>query len=337
MKKNLLKVGAAIALAAISLGATSCISSDKLDIATAKIGILQFANVSALDNARLGFEKALKDAGVKESQIEVYNAGGKAADQTMFAKTLSDTCDLLLGIATPSAVALKGAEDNSGYEKPLLFTAVTDPVDANLVSSKENTEGFVCGTSDATPIEEQVALIKEIIPDVDKVGILYTESETNSLVQAEQVSAACQALNIEAVLRTCTSSNDIKTAAQALADVEGLDAFYIPTDNNIAEHMQEVTLPAKEKGMLVMCGEEGMVQDGGHVSLSIDYLKLGEATGEMAVAILKGEKDPTSFPVESVKAKDCAFVFNSNALNEAGIRLSEEIRSAHEWKDLANA
>lgn len=336
MKGKVIKASAMIMTCMSILGIAAC-SSGKKGITDSKIGILQFGEFAALDKAKEGFIKVLKENGVKDNQIDYKNAGGKAADQSHYAKTLADTCDLLLGIATPSAVALKGAEENSGYETPLLFTAVTDAVDAKLVESNENGKGFVCGTTDATPIDEQVALIKEVLPDATGLGILYTQTETNSQVQAEQVKAAAEAAGLSVTVMTCTSSNDIKSTASALASTNGISAIYLPTDNNIAEHMAEVELPARENKVLLVCGEEGMVEDGGHLTLSIDYFKLGEKTGDMAVKILKSEKEPKDFKVEKVALSECAYVLNSTSLEAANINISEEVKSAHNWKDVRNA
>ena len=124
------------------------------------IGILQPVEHNALGAARRGFEQGLKDGGLTNYRIDYRNAGGNDADLVTLAKNLVDSSDLTLGIGTGASKALQGAEVNAGLSKPLLFTAVTDPVGAGLVKSADNPEGYVCGTTDANPVEAQIALVK---------------------------------------------------------------------------------------------------------------------------------------------------------------------------------
>lgn len=299
------------------------------------IGILQPVQHAALDAAREGFVKGLADNGYKDITINYRNAGGNDADLNTYAKDLADTSKLLLGIGTGASQALKGAEDNAGYTKPLLFTAVTDPVEAGLVKTKENTEGFVCGTTDANPVEEQIALIKEFNPSAAKVGIMYTITEVNSKVQADQAEAAILRAGMTAEIKTCNNSSDIKATALALVDA-GCDAIYIPTDNNIAANMNAINDAATSgtRSVLVVCGEENMLKTGGHITLSIDYYNLGYATGKMAAQILKGDKKTTDFPVVPVAASECSYAYSSTNLQNAGMALPESMLNAHTWKDI---
>ena len=208
-------------------------------------------------------------------------------------------------------------------------------MDAGLISAKDNPSGYVCGTSDANPVAEQISLIKEFKSTAAKVGILYTQTETNSEVQANQAKAAIEKAGMTAVIETCTNSADIKSVAEDLVS-KGVDAIYLPTDNNIAKNMNTVKEAAQNKQVLVVCGEEGMLADGGHVTLSIDYYSLGVTTGKMAAQILKGEKKPTDFPDQPVAAKDCTYAFSSANLSSAGLVMPDEMKNAHSWKD-ANA
>ena len=325
MKKNLLSVLGLAVLASTSL--TGCGNN------SVTIGILQPVEHIALGLAREGFIQGLKDNGFANANIVYRNAGGNDADLVAYAKDLVDTSSLTLGIGTGASLALKGAEDNAGYKKPLLFTAVTDPVDAGLVASKENTTGYVCGTTDANPVEEQIALVKEFNPDATKVGIMYTQTETNSKVQADQADTAVKAAGMTSSIKTCSNSSDIKATAEALVS-EGVNAIYLPTDNNIAANMNAVKDAATNKKVLIVCGEENMVKGGGHVTLSIDYYNLGVATGKMAAQILKNEKKPTDFPVVPVASTECTYAYSASALATAGLAMSETLLAAHDWKNL---
>ena len=298
------------------------------------IGILQPVEHSALGAAREGFIQGLKDGGLTNFKIDYRNAGGNDADLNTLAKNLIDSSALTLGIGTGASKALQGAEVNAGLDKPLLFTAVTDPVSAGLVESAANPSGYVCGTTDANPVEAQIALVKEFKADASKVGIMYTQTEENSKVQADQAEAAIKAAGMTADIKMCSNSADIKTTAEALV-ADGVDAIYIPTDNNIAANMNAVKVAVENKGVLVVAGEENLLKEGGHISLSIDYFQLGLSTGKMAAQILKGEKKATDFPVVAVPASDCEFVFSSSNLENAGLSMPEAMLSAHTWRDVS--
>ena len=299
---------------------------------TATVGILQPVEHSALGAARDGFKKGIEDSGLRV-KFNYRNAGGKDADLNSFAKDLVDFSDMTLGIGTGAALALKGASDNSGYTKPLLFTAVTDPVEAGLVVSKDNPTGYICGTTDANPVEEQIALVKEFKPTATKVGIMYTQTEVNSKVQSDQAEVAIVAAGMTSTVMTCNGSSDISTVALALVG-SGVDAIYIPTDNNIAANMNAVKEAAANRQVLIICGEENMLKSGGHVTLSIDYYSLGYATGKMAAEILKNEKKPTDYKVVPVASSECTYAYSALNLASSGLAMSAELLAAHDWKNV---
>ena len=301
---------------------------------TIKVGILQPVEHVALEAARKGFEEGLKTANLPNKLDIVYsNAGGNDADLVTLAKNLVDSCDLNLGIGTGASKALLGAQVNAGLKKPLLFTAVTDPVDAGLVKSADNPSGYVCGTTDANPVEAQIALVKEFKSTASKVGIMYTQTEENSKVQSDQAEAAIKAAGMTASVKTCSNSSDIKATAEALV-AEGVDAIYLPTDNNIAANMNAVKQAAIAGNTLVVCGEEGMLAEGGHITLSIDYFNLGKSTGQMAASLIKNDTKPSDYKVEAVPASNCAYVFSSKNLTDAGLTMPEAMKNAHSWKDI---
>ena len=309
------------------MGMTGCFSNGPV------IGILQPVEHSALGAARDGFVAGLKEGGYSNATIKYRNAGGQDASLNSMAKDLIGQCSLTLGIGTGAALSLKGASDNAGVTKPLLFTAVTDPVQAGLVQSKDNPSGYICGTTDANPVEEQIALIKEFKPTASKVGIIYTQTEVNSKVQSDQAEAAIKATGMTTKVSTVTGPGDIKATALALAD-SGVDAIYVPTDNNIAANMNAIKEAVANRKILVVCGEENMLKAGGHVTLSIDYYALGYSTGLMAAEILKGNKKPTDYKVVPVASSECSYVYSSSNLAAAGLEMSSAILSAHDWKNV---
>lgn len=324
MKKlNTLLVASAMLLT--SLAATSCNGSQ------ITIGILQPVEHSALSAAREGFIQALADGGYvdgKNVKIVYENANGSESDQNTLAKSLVGKSKLLLGIGTGATQSLHAAQIENGRNDPLLFTAVTDPVSAELVSSMKNHGGNITGTSDANPVESQIDLIKDCLPDVvsPKVGIIYTSSEINSKVQADQAKAEAESQGMSVVIKTCTDSSDIKTTATALCGTESVDALYIPTDNNIAANMPIIKTVVDEFHTLTVCGEEGMLTSGGHITYSVNYSLLGKRTGEMAVSILKGEKSAGDIDCETMLDPEyLSKVYSSSNLADSSVTIPESV------------
>lgn len=333
MKKSL-KILTLLAATAITTGCSNYSYPAFSKDGHFKVGILLPVEHQALNEAKEGFISALNEGGwVNNTNVEfvIKNAQGSSDDQRSMAKSLIADCDLTLGLGTGASQDLKSAQKNRGSKNPILFSAVTDPVDANLVKSLEKPGGLVTGASDAQPIGEQISLVKRVKADADKVGVFYTISESNSGIQAKQAKEAITAAGMTPVVKTCTSVNDIQTSLASLVAEPGLDAIYIPTDNNLAANMQYVVTAMKGKGILVVVGEENMLAAGGHLTLSVSYRALGERTGDMATAILNGDKKPDELPVVSMKADDCVKVMNSALLEDAGITLPAEM--AAEFND----
>ena len=333
MKKRLL-VLPLIALCLVGCNSGSDYTPVDPNKETINVGILQPVEHSALGAARRGFEDAINSAGLKNKiKIDYRNAGGNDADLVTLAKNLVDDNDINLGIGTGASKALLGAQVNAGIKKPLLFTAVTDPVDAGLVKNADNPSGFVCGTTDANPVEAQIALVKEFKSTATKVGIMYTQTEENSKVQSDQAEAAIRAAGMTADVKTCSNSSDIKATAEALV-ADGVDAIYLPTDNNIAANMNAVKQAAISGNVLIVCGEENMLLEGGHITLSIDYYNLGKNTGEMAVELIKNTKKPTDYKVVAVPASNCSYVYSSKNLSDAGLTMPAEMLANHSWTNV---
>lgn len=317
-KKNLLMISL---LSNLLFNFTSCNAN------TYTIGILQPIEHDALNAARLGFIEQLNDDGFidgKNIKIIYQNANGVASEQSSIAKSLTSKCDLTLGIGTNAAQSLHAAQINSGSTKPILFTAVTDPITALLVESNEKPGGYITGTSDANPVSEQIQLMIDCIPNIDKIGIMYTQSEVNSEVQALQAKQVAMEKGIEVIVETCTDSTDINMVANHLCESEGIDAIYIPTDNNIAANMNAVKLATDRNHVLSVCGEEGLLKNGGHITLSISYKNLGKKTAKMAIDIING-KNPKDISVLNSSIEECQFVINEESLKSANISLPENI------------
>ena len=286
------------------------------------VGIIQYMEHVALDDARKGFIDALKDNGYVDGEnitIDVQNAQGDQSNRsTISDRFVSNKVDLVLAIATPAAQSIAGKTKDI----PILATAVTDFVTAKLVNSNEAPGGNVSGTTDMNPIKEQIDLLVKLVPDAKTVGVLYTSSEDNSILQASIAKEAIENLGLKYVEVTVTNSNDVQQATQSI--VEQCDAIYIPTDNTFASAMPVVHGITSQSKTPVICGESGMVNNGGLATLGINYYNLGYQTGLMAIKIFKGEATPATMPIEASKEFD--FAINGAVAEEIGIEIPEDLK-----------
>ena len=312
----------ALTLSAImALSVVGCSSDGKEEDSKVKIGILQQLEHVALDNAREGFVKALEDNGYVDGENLVLDIQNAQSDQsnlsTMSDRLVNEKNDIILAIATGAAQSVAGKTKDI----PILITAVTDPVDAGLAESMEKPNTNISGTSDASPIKEQIELMLRLKPDTKVVGLMYTSNEDKSVLQINQVKAILDDMNLEYVEQTVTNSNDVQQAAQSI--VKKCDAIYIPTDNVLASSMAIVGSEAVREKVPVICGESGMVMSGGLATLGIDYYNLGYQTGEMAIRVLNGE-DITTMQIET--QKDYSYTINGDMADALGITIPAELQ-----------
>lgn len=286
-----------------------------------KIGILQGGEHPALDAAREGFIAALAEKGYKEGEkitIDYKNAQNDQSNlTTMSQKFVEDKSNLVLAIATQASISMAAATK----EIPILITAVTDPLGSGLVNKLEKPDTNVTGTSDMTEINKQIDLMMKISPNIKKLAIMYTSSEENSIYQAKIAEEYAKSIGLEVEHKTVTSVNDIAQVAESV--VGKFDAIYMPTDNILASAMPTVSGIAIENNIPIFPAEEGMVENGGLASISIDYYKLGYQTGEMAVDILDGKSKPQDMPIQYMNTP--TIVLNSAVIKKMGITIPEDI------------
>lgn len=288
-----------------------------------KIGICQLVQHDALDASYNGFVDGLKEAGYIDGEnitLDYQNAQGEQANCTTIAnKLVTDNSDLILAIATPAAQACA----NATKDIPILITAVTDPAGSKIVASNEAPGGNVTGTSDLTPIKEQMDLLVQLVPSAKKIAILYNSSESNSKIQADIAKEAATALGLETQDATVSSTNEVQQVVQSL--VGKVDAIYAPTDNMIASSMATVAMVANENNLPVICGEEGMVSEGGLATYGINYYELGKQTAAQAVKILKGEAKPADMPIEYLE--NVNLTINKEVADKLGITIPKELEA----------
>ena len=285
-----------LAAAGLLLGACSKQSSSgsTADSDAKHIGILQYVEHESLTAAREGFVEQLEEDGYTDGKnivIDYQNAQGDQSNLQTISESLIKDNDIILGIATPAAQSLVAATSDI----PVLFTAVTDPVSAKLVESMEKPGGNATGTSDMSPIAKQVELLQTVMPDVKKVGIMYTTNERNSEVQVKEAEAAFKKAGIETLTKGISSTNDVQDTAKSL--MNQTEVLFIPTDNTIVSSITLITDLSKEMKIPVVGGSADVVSEGVLFSYGADYKALGRQTAKLAVKILEGEK-PSDVPAE---------------------------------------
>ncbi len=287
-----------------------------------KLGIIQIAEHPALDAAREGFLDTLAQNGYVEGDnliVDYQNAqGDQATLQSIASKFVQDKKDIILAIATPSAMTMA----NETKDIPILITAVTDPVAAKLVESLEKPGTNVTGTTDMNPVAKQLELIKDFVPGAKTVGVIYSSSEINSEVQLQIAREAAPGLGFELVEATVTSTNEVMQAAQSL--IGKVDAIYLPTDNMVISSISAVLQVAETEKIPVIAGETNSVEQGALATLGIDYAKLGSQTGEMALRILKGD-NPQDMAIE--EQQESSIVINLQAAERMGVTVTDEIKA----------
>ncbi len=258
------------------------------------VGICQLVQHPALDAATQGFKDALTEAlGDKVVFVEQNAANDIPTCATIVNGFVSDNVDLILANATPALQAAVEATDTI----PILGTSVTEyGVALGIDSFTGTVGGNVSGTSDLAPLDQQAAMLLELLPDVKSVGILYCSAEANSVYQAEVVKAALEDAGVAVEIYTFTDSNDVAAVTATACDAS--DALYIPTDNTAASCTEAINNVAEPAGVPIIAGEEGICSGCGIATLSISYYDLGVTTGKMAVKILKGEADISEMPIE---------------------------------------
>lgn len=260
-----------------------------------QIGICQWVEHPALDAAQEGFIAAIYDKlGRENVNIDPQNAQEDAGNcTTIINQFVSKGVDLMLAIATPALQTASGATN----QIPIVATAITEygvALNRTLVDGKTGIN--VTGTSDLPPLDQQAAMIKEILPDTKTVGIIYCSREANSQYQVDEVTKYLEADGIKVTAYSFAESTELQAITQKA--VSENDALYIPTDNAAAKATDIIDAVARPAGVPVFAGEEGICRGCGIVTLSIKYYDIGYQAGVMAAEILKEGKDPADMAIE---------------------------------------
>lgn len=287
------------------------------------IGLAQYGQHASLDNCREGFLEGLKQAGLVEGEdfvVDYQNAGFDDNVSTQIAQSFSAAnVELMAAIATPSAIACYAAAEDKDI--PVIFTAVTDPVQANLDT------GNITGTSDALPVEGQLGLIRALQPEAETIGIVYTTSEPNSVSAIAQYEALAADYGFVIDAIGVTAQAEVTQAVDTLISHK-VDCISNLTDNNVVGVLAAILEKTNEAGIPVYGSEIEQMKLGCVAGAGIDYIQLGIQTGLMAAKVLKGEAACAEMPYEIIE--NYGLYVNSEALAQMGISLPDEIAAAAE-------
>lgn len=330
MKKRIV---AGILVAMMAMGAVGCGKTADGDAAKGgteyTIGIAQFAEHGSLDNCREGFIEGLKEEGIVEGEnLEVLY--DNAQTDTGTASTIADNyvskkVDMICAIATPCAMSAYNATMNTDI--PVVYTAISDPVGAQLASKDGKSVGNVTGTSDALPVKEQLAMIRNVLPDAKKVGIIYTTSEANSVSTIAEYKKYAKDYDFEIVETGINTVGDVDMAAADM--VTKVDCITNLTDNTVVSALQTVLDHANEAKIPVFGSEVEQVKAGCVAAVGIDYFALGKQTGKMAAKILKGEAKASDMPFEVIS--EPSTYFNSEAAAKISLDVADKFADAETY------
>ena len=283
------------------------------------IGISKIVAHPALDAVEKGIQEVVK-AQYPDARFDPQNANGEMSTASSIAqKFKSENVTLAVGIATPTAQALV----NTLKDRPVIYSAVTDPVAAGLIGSTEKGEKNVTGISDMTPVRAQIELLNRIKP-IKVLGHVYSSSEANAVSLAAIARQVCKEMGIKFVETTVSNSAEVKQAVQAIAG--RVDGIYISNGNTVVSALAAVTSVAKKYNIPVMSADPSSAETTPVLAAwGFDYYKMGKATGRLVIRILKGEKPETIPTIYMTDASDVDLFINLDVADELGLTIPEDI------------
>lgn len=295
------------------------------------IGISQFAEHPSLDNCREGFLVGLAEEGIVEGEnLEVLydNAQTDTGTASTIAENyISKKVDMICAIATPSAMSAFNAAQNTDI--PVIYTAISDPIAAELADKDGVSAGNITGTSDELPIEEQLNMIREILPDAKKIGIIYTTSEANSVSMIESYKKYAKDYGFEIVEKGINTVSDVDMAAADM--VTKVDCITNLTDNTVVSALQTVLDHANKANIPVFGSEVEQVKAGCVAAMGIDYIELGKQTGRMAAKVLLGESKASDMKFETIT--EPSLYINTAAADKISLKLTDGFKKNAEVFD----
>ena len=287
-----------------------------------RIGIANFGEHPQLNASIAGFKKALTANGFVEGKDVVYTESHTNFDASlvpqMIAKLQAEQPKLVYTITTPVSQIAKKALAGSGI--PIVFAAVTDPVAAKLVKGWEASGTNVTGVSDLSPLDKHLALIKRVVPNAKRVGVIYSPGEANSVSIVDALKKAMPAAGLMLVEGAAARTVDVASAAQSL--VGKVDVIYAPTDNNVMSAFEGIVKVAQQARIPVVAADTDAVKRGAVAALGLNYYDIGHQTGKIVVRILQGQAPGT---IASQTSENFELHVNPGAAQKQGVTLSDEL------------
>lgn len=312
-----------LSLCLVLAGCGSATNTDTNDSTADKdsytIGIVQHMPHPALDSASTGFKDFLNEKGVTVEFLEKNAQGDTTTNGMITDQFVNDGVDMIYAIATPSALAAVNSTLDS--DLPVIFNAVTDPVDAGLVASLEAPGANVTGVSDAAPLDKQVQLIREFLPEAKTIGMIYNIGEPNGKLQVEQVEKIAPNYGFSVEKKGISAVTEIASAAQQLAAT--CDCIYNITDNSVVSATAAIVDKANAENIPVFAAEDGQMSSGLLASDSLSYYNLGKQAGQIAYDILVEGKKPGDIAVEG--AQETALYVNKYVADELKIEIPSSV------------
>jgi len=278
MKKLLI---AAVVASVMAAGAQA---QDKKTVAISTI-----VEVPALTETHQGVVEGLAANGYVDGEtitIDYQNANGNMPTQQQIAKKFAgDSPDVVVSITTPTSQAMISTLPGG---IPIVFATVTDPLKAKLIDQYVKPGGRITGVSDAAPIKQQVELMSEIVPGIEKLGFIYNPGLDNAVSTLEKLREVVEPMGIEVVESPSPTTNEVIPAARRL--VGDVDAIYVPNDTTVVAALESIVKVGHDTDTPIFAGETGAVGRGVIASVGLDYVGVGKIAGEMAARVLGGEK-----------------------------------------------
>ena len=323
--KKLIAVCLVVTMTSISL--VACGSADtntsKSDTKKVTVGIGQFAEHASLDNCRKGFIEGMKQDGYIEGENVTYitdNAAADTGNAGLIANNyVSQKVDLICAIATPMAQSAFTAVEKSGI--PVIYTAITDPIAAGLAKEDKTPTGEITGTSDKLSVDKQLEMIRKLLPNAKKIGIMYSTSEVNSQSAIAEYKELAGNYGFEIVESGISTVADVPLATDnLLAEVDCINNL---TDNTVVSALPTILNKANGKKIPVFGSEIEQVKKGCLATVGLDYYQLGIQTGKMAAKVLKGESKASEMKFEVIQ--DGELYINSKAAENLGMTVASDI------------
>lgn len=276
----------------------------------------QIVEHPALDSLRQGIKDELNAEGLSVEYHDHIAQGNIATANLIAKQILGEQPDVAIGIATPTAQACAQAI----HEIPIVFAAVTDPVGAGLVRSLEKPGGNITGTSDMSPINRQLELILQFLPQLKSLGVIYNSGEANSVTLVKILHQEAKKRGISIEEATVSNSAGVFQAAKSL--IGRAEAVYIPTDNTVVSAFEAITQIGYEAKLPVFAADTDSVARGAIAALAVDYYQMGRQTGEMVARVLKGAK-PGELPVETLR--EFKIHINPGSAAKMGLKVPEAL------------